>query len=510
MVKYKERRRFQDRKDLILSVRRDFPFQNWNPPLATVVPLAFYVPRFQNEYERFWEDDGSSWDNGFFVYKKDQFGRYIWKPCQHYLCYTADPIDQTALTKIPWSTDSITALGTYSTGKEGGGDRLLAADHPQFRSLYGTYGEHFAGLPSMTVENKDKSFVADPVGLSTLVEKSLKSTLPGIKSELSLVNSIIELKDFKSLPHTLANIGNVLRKISSFRRLISKEFSSRLVSHHSLGNLTLAEVFHASADGYLQAKFNVLPLLQDICGIFNACTRLSKTMNRLVQNQGRPQRRHYTYQWLYSQFAGASSELIYLLDQGQFAGSQSPSGETGVYKYLRRQIHVAREVIIQDPSTFHAEIEYNYHFTQYQNEHARILGLLDSLGVNLNPQIIWNAIPWSFVVDWVIGVGQWLGNRKTLNMEPVVNISRYMWSFKSKRRIRISFWDTVSGGPKITRTWLPDLYESIYRRDVKLPTRSDSLYGSGLSATELSLGVALAITQSFHPKRRLRGSRIGS
>lgn len=35
-------------------------------------------------------------------------------------------------------------------------------------------------------------------------------------------------------------------------------------------------------------------------------------------------------------------------------------------------------------------------------------GLLDSLGFELNPRIIWDAIPFTFVIDWFFGVGSWL------------------------------------------------------------------------------------------------------
>ncbi|DAD50605.1 maturation protein [ssRNA phage Gerhypos.1_37] len=42
----------------------------------------------------------------------------------------------------------------------------------------------------------------------------------------------------------------------------------------------------------------------------------------------------------------------------------------------------------------------------------KIRGFLDSLGFELNPQIVWDAIPFSFVVDWFVGVGDWLSQFK--------------------------------------------------------------------------------------------------
>jgi hypothetical protein len=50
-----------------------------------------------------------------------------------------------------------------------------------------------------------------------------------------------------------------------------------------------------------------------------------------------------------------------------------------------------------------------------------IRSLLDSLGFELNPRIIWDAIPFSFVLDWFFDVGSWLQRFKADTLElPVV------------------------------------------------------------------------------------------
>jgi hypothetical protein len=151
---------------------------------------------------------------------------------------------------------------------------------------------------------------------------------------------------------------------------------------------------------------------------------------------------------------------------------------------------------------FHAQVEYNYHFTRFQTEHAQLLGMMDSLGINMNPAIIWNALPWSFVIDWFIGVSRWLDDRKVLNMEPTINISRFLWSWKVARNIRVSAMrtgGTYNRPPNLVT--LREMTETAYRRDTSL-LHSNSLIASGLSNKELSLGVALLI-----PSYRRRPSR---
>lgn len=49
--------------------------------------------------------------------------------------------------------------------------------------------------------------------------------------------------------------------------------------------------------------------------------------------------------------------------------------------------------------------------------------LLDSLGFELNPKIIWDAIPFTFVIDWFFGVGSWLERFKIDTLElPIVYV----------------------------------------------------------------------------------------
>lgn len=44
-------------------------------------------------------------------------------------------------------------------------------------------------------------------------------------------------------------------------------------------------------------------------------------------------------------------------------------------------------------------------------------GLLDSLGFELNPNIIWDAVPFTFVIDWFFDVGSWLSRYKVDALE---------------------------------------------------------------------------------------------
>jgi hypothetical protein len=299
--------------------------------------------------------------------------------------------------------------------------------------------------------------------------------LPRIKSELSLINSLIELKDFKTVGRTVSNLRKTVATLGKRVRR----------------GQTLKQVLRSSADSYLQAQFNFLPLISDINGFIAAVYRAERRMNDLVTRSGRPRDMHFAYKWQElpaSTYASGSGTYRYKVRNSTptWPGDNQISTST----FLERFSY-------SEPSSFHAQIQYNYNYTEYQLVHARMNAFLDSLGINYNPAIIWNAIPWSFVVDWVFGVSQWLNQFKVGMMDPKINIRRYLWSIKRSRRIIVQHSDVnyiTPGTHRNPYVPYPTVTEEAYRRSVALPTAS-SIVSGGLNFKEFSLGAALVISR---------------
>lgn len=533
MFKTFERSDYGGSSDGAVWVTRVFdPIPNTNPPTASTIKLPFVIPAYRRSYEkvRKWS---TAYDRLIAGNVAHENYRKMWKPFQHYKCYLADTTNDilTGNTRyFPWSCvdtglsklySSTTGIQYKGPGLRVNADPILFTDTSAFRSAFGKFGEHIAGLPSLTQVDVGDGFVPKPSGLNTLTALALKSMLPNIKSDMSLLNSIYELKDFKSLPATCSRLLDIAdrfkgygvflkRNRSYLRRLPSK--LRELYTTFRMQTPTLRELRHGTADNYLQQQFNVQPLLQDIASLSNALFELDKSFRSSLAHAGQRQHRHFNYAW-----QEYESPILYVktltgqvLNLGQFAGTTNPNGQLGCYNAHGQVFSVQRRTTHYQPTQFHAEIDYNYYYSNYQTEHAQLLTLLDRVGVNLDPSIIWNAIPWSFVVDWVISVQRWLKDRKTINMKPQVNVHRYLWSWTRHQRTAVYFWSTAAQGsgatynPSIPDTYLPTLYESTYRRDVELPASNTSLFGSGLSAVELSLGVALANTPARHPHTRMR------
>jgi hypothetical protein len=401
--------------------------------------------------------------------------RKAWKSFEHYKVFRGDPAS--ALSVLPfagrfWELEPHHYYAEFNSLRSGtsGWTGLNARAFP-----FGEPGMPIIGLPSWNTGVDGPGFIPLPEGLDALVQRSLNAMLPGIKQEMSLINTIIELRDFSSLPRTISSIAETTAR-----------FSLRRPG-------TLRELLRAGADSYLQYAFNFRPLLSDIRGLATALLTLEARLRALINGAGKVRVRHFSYAWREHTDASDDSDAYFLTKVPDFPAAFRQS----TAYYLHRDVKY-------DPSEFHAEIEYNYSLWRYQLEHAQVLGLLDALGVNFNLGIIWNAIPWTFVIDWVLGVSRYLNERKVLNLEPEINIRRYLYSVKRRRLVltqkKLIILESLSGPMNGYSVQLPTVVETAYRRVVDLPTDAQ-IQLSGLNPREFTLGAALVIAQRRRPRR---------
>lgn len=410
------------------------------------------------------------------------------------------------------------ACGTaYMTGSRVSSLRYASDDSEvcfgEMRNPYSAYWGEFGanhrldlGLDAFFVARPD-GFIPAPGDLDSLNAMALKTMLPGIKTELSIVNSLYELKDFRSLAKSAANLTRRLYKSrslwstikspknSSISRLwkeISKTWDDRkrkfatAVADDRVGRYVLKE----ASSNFLQWKFAILPLISDIKALMRAMSATEKALNRLISQEGRVQSKHFAWRWSEFNDSESLSDWSSLKDR---------------YNDLWSGVRWGRRVI-HNPTTFHAQIEYNYNYTQYQREHARVLAFLDATGLHQSVNIIWNALPWSFVIDWVVGVNRYLDQFTVGALEPRINILRYLWSVKRSRQIfvtRQTRYDTgfASGTVDTNVVSLPPVSQSAYRRTVGLPS-SSSISTSGLNIDEFTLAAALVFANAGSKSRR--------
>ncbi len=342
--------------------------------------------------------------------------------------------------------------------------------------IYGPYGQFNTGLSSWYVPRSDGGFIPPPANLEELKNASLKAMIPKVKADLQALVSLYELKDLLSIKGTIKHI---------------RWWASSIPKLKALGRKPLV---HATArmgsDAYLQGMFNVKPLVQDICGIYHAITTYQKRLNDLISRSGKVQ---------VSRFACNLNEQLGTVYE------RNPSPQLVLYKgagtwEYAPGFYINDRSVTTHSAVFRAHMQFRYYYSAFQVENQKILGLLDAFGVNLNPRILWQVIPWSFVIDWVLGVGRWLEQFEVKNMEPRINVLQYCWSVKKMRSIGTRCIYTASRyygqSSKHPPSYidLPQVDETSYRRGIDPPT-GNSFTTSGLSPTELSLGAALLISR---------------
>lgn len=415
------------------------------------IPIEAYSPRFER------------------ITPNSTGSRRAWKSFQHYLSAQVTPSPRVGWNLTGGRPGMVYAGGYYQglvTNPWVGYYKYYPYSHS---ARYGDMGRLDASLPTFYEPEADGSFVPPPDDLNNLTQRALSTMLPIIKAELSVPNFILELKDFK----------RPASKIVSLVRSPLWKWTLRIWARQGLQALSWKQLLRTTAGQYLNYKFNLRPLVSDISKIYLAMSRTERRINDFITRAGKPQNKHFCFKW--QEFEDEADEVsVAGTYHDQFGGGS--------------QCGCSRQVFYE-PSAFHAQIQYNYNYTGYQVEHARLLATLDALGINLNPAIIWNAIPWSFTVDWVLGVSRWLDTLKTENMRPQINIRRFLWSIKRSRKIVVSKGvRSIVPLDGIIQNQMPVVYQTAYRREVKLPS-SSSITSSGLSPEEFSLGAALVIAR---------------
>ena len=131
-----------------------------------------------------------------------------------------------------------------------------------------------------------------------------------------------------------------------------------------------------------------------------------------------------------------------------------------------------------------------------QGPRTRLKALLDVLGVKRDPSIIWNAIPFSFVVDWFVDVSSFLNAFSVDNLRFRVKILDFCSSVKVSSSAQLVGWTSETFGDTGNSINNPEeqmvsFTGKSYERRTLLPDLNASLSVSGLSGREAFLSAAL-------------------
>lgn len=220
------------------------------------------------------------------------------------------------------------------------------------------------------------------LGERQFILRAFQRAIPKLKADVSVPNFLFELKD---LLHTFPTPERVHQLADICRLAIGNPFRASKKFHAKRrgilsGRGALSELKDELAQQHLSANFGYLPLINDVFNIISG----SKEFNLRLSEFKKKISRDNLFHW---------SESAPDVETGRIAGAVSPGDR----------------------------IEYTIAFSNVK-WHCTLRGQLSAdlkklsiptvlrkyYGFRSNPRILWDAIPYSFLVDWVSSFGKFL------------------------------------------------------------------------------------------------------
>lgn len=152
--------------------------------------------------------------------------------------------------------------------------------------------------------------------------------------------------------------------------------------------------FKNLSGGTLNYSFGLLPFIGDVQRLYKGMRTFDERLRRLKEGAGRLQVRHYT-ETLDGPCKTSEDALITHTNEGTS------------WPVDFRRSHNASLV------TLTCTMKYTYQLPELDQEATRIRAFLDTIGAQLDLYTVWEAIPYSFVVDWFFNVGSYLKQFRT-------------------------------------------------------------------------------------------------
>lgn len=311
----------------------------------------------------------------------------------------------------------------------------------------GMSGLHFP-FPSPPMDDPD----AESYG-----SEALRAMWPKVEADVSSLNFLWELREInRSIPQVIASLG----RLDSVIRRLPKRRRGAL-------SRVLRSLIKEGSTAVLIKNYGHDTLVRDLQNLYSAAQAGASEARRLLDTEKRILKSHW------------SCDLAGLDDQ-----SYGPVGTA-----LWERMHVSYE-----RRRFTATMHYSFVIPDEQRRQLVWLSSLDKFGVNINPSTIWDAIPYSFVIDWYFGVGRLLDQFTIRNVRPAVNIRQWCHSTHVIRRISrsISIGRNAASEETGKETIIAEDYRDKYVRVPGRPPPFDFVLRQGrISNREIILGGAL-------------------
>lgn len=314
-------------------------------------------------------------------------------------------------------------------------------NHRFYRGYAGN--AYVLNVPASAVTTAFGLRVAPSIDTDAYASEALAFIMPRLNEGLSLVNFILELKDLKHMDPR-GSLERLRRRHLRLRDLrdtrTRKELSKELITRMN--------------NAALNASFGIVPFVKDLFQIHDDLVQLATRLEALKKYANKPQQRHYKR--VIPESPGMFASRDWKTFQNAItwpSGLQSDELDNGG---VRRNITVNHRCRWLVRPVYHATARYIYTLPEMDSTLEKVYAHLDTLGVRLDPSIVWNAIPFSFVVDWVVDVSGFLGSFARDNYPIKFQLLDFCHSYKWHKEAELSC--SYQSDPTLSTTLIPEGY----------------------------------------------------
>lgn len=250
------------------------------------------------------------------------------------------------------------------------------------------------------------------------------------------------------------------------------------------------EFLKYSSKEYLNVQFGWLPFISDLKKMLSSVLDFDKKLAQLQRDSGRRVRR--------KGMLSHDSTVTTFTDTGVL---RVWPGAIGNPNYVTIYDNRKQTTVFRHEYSFSGRFAYYLEpvgTLGYYEQIARIIG-----GVDLTPRLVWELLPWSWLVDWFSNVGDVISNAVDIAADSLVIDYAYSTGFYSKEITTVSTtyrrnadgifdYQTMGGGEGVSCS-------HVYREEIKKRNQATP-YGfgitfSGLTSTQKTVLAALGFTR---------------
>lgn len=249
-----------------------------------------------------------------------------------------------------------------------------------------------------------------PAFLSTNAEAYINTAFAELKpdlTEMNLPEFLIEVDQLKGLLGSWKS--HVQDALHALRNLWAqpKQFAKTLKKTR----VSAKQTARNAATEHLSWKYGALPLISDVEGLLDAFLHTKRAIEEWRKSSG----------------------LLFHRSKQMLSSSESVSGASTFGAETRCEWRGTLK------RTVTAHIIYRaLPIVAINDMDVKIRGYLDAFGIELNPVIIWDEIPFSFVVDWFVNVGSWIERFKIDALELPIGLADSYLQYKEEFRCESS------------------------------------------------------------------------